>query len=82
MSEDFVIESNIAPPPRKGRAGKWIDVIKKMNIGDSVVVPSYSDANALFVALKRNHFDCRMSKEATGIRVWKLEMNGKSKERN
>jgi len=64
------IEKNIPFP--KGR-GKWVEVVHKMEVGDSVLVKTTSEALSLGLAMKRAvNGKVITAKQACGnIRVWR-----------
>lgn len=73
MSKEFIIDSNVPPPPPDTKRGKWVRLAHKMDIGDSVLLDNLTESNSLYRALERLGFGARTARDNGGIRLWKLE---------
>ena len=79
--EEFKIEKGIPipPPTRKwhGRA-KWMELLTRMEIGDSVVIP-YVKLSSMYGACKMLRYKIRVQAqerrddEDRMVRIWRLE---------
>jgi hypothetical protein len=67
------IKRNIPIPQH--RAGKNIELIMRMQVGDCIVVPSRAVANGLFVAARRHGKIKLLSRENENgyINVWRVK---------
>ena len=68
------IDSDV-PIPKEARSGKWLNLSRRMNTGDSVLLPK-KQARCLKNSLSNSGFKVvtRTEDEDLGlIRVWKLE---------
>ena len=71
----YAIDRNVPIPPRiSKKRGIWTPVVQAMNIGDSIMFPTRSEAAKLMAALRHKGWKtcCRKQKAGT-FRVWKLE---------
>jgi hypothetical protein len=72
------IESGI-PIPKSVHHGKWIDTVRKMNIGDSVVVPK-GHHMVMYAAVRNAGFKPVTRHEGEGsVRIWKMPREQKGK---
>ena len=69
---DIQIEKNVPIPSRNvSRGTPWKDLVRRMNIGDSVVI-SKKGAQQLYQALKAlNYTSTRRQVSKTKTRLWK-----------
>ena len=76
---NYKIEKNVSILSAK-RGGKWIKLIEKMNIGDSVVLDSRLKSEALRQSLLSRGFNSVVrslnGKDKGKYRVWKLKKKG------
>jgi hypothetical protein len=68
---DLIIEKDIPLPKRTG--GRVTNMIKSMNEGDSVVVPTRQAYMAFAQALKRIGYGVVSRREGDGWRIWKIK---------
>ena len=68
---DSVIEKGVPIPPPRRRFG-WAALLRKLEIGDSVVLPTanWRANSAASRVLGKGHY--RSAKEATGTRIWRI----------
>lgn len=69
------IEKNIPLPERKGRCGKFSEIIEAMQEGDSVFVDTFKDAVALSNSIARKHplgKGAIRAQRDGGYRVWRV----------
>jgi hypothetical protein len=73
-TNEIKIEKGIPLPPRlvcRQRGGKWVDLLRRMEIGDSIVltIPEYS---SFHINSRRLGWKVRSQKQPDGIhnRVW------------
>jgi len=71
-SSMYTIERGVPTPCHPNR-GKWATIVSKMNDGDSVVVTTYSEVNAMRQAIIRDGKKSVARELSDGrFRVWKL----------
>ena len=69
------IDSDVPIPKENKRSGKWLNLSRRMNVGDSVLLPK-KQAYSLKASLSNSGFKVVTRTEDTDlclIRVWKLE---------
>ena len=69
------IDSDVPVPAVATRSGKWLTLSRRMNVGDSVLLPK-KQAYSLKTSLSNNGFKVVTRTEDMDlglIRVWKLE---------
>lgn len=68
------IDKNIPIPPAHKR-GIFFDLGRKMEVGDSVLVKDFSQAQALGNSVRREggKVSHRKDKDGNGYRVWRVE---------
>jgi len=71
---NYKIEKNI-PVSAHGHngSGRLANIIKEMEVGDSVVVEDRTKANSFTLTIKRLGYNAITRKVDNGIRVWKME---------
>ncbi len=71
---NYKIEKNI-PISEHGHngSGHLTKIIRKMEVGDSVVVKNRKRANSFTLTIKRLGYKAVTRKVDNGIRVWKME---------
>ncbi len=76
MNEEIKIEKNI-PMPVTHRYGKWVAIIREMEVGDSFFVKNCSErqANSAAVSIRRicGPGSAARRKTKDGIRFWRLK---------
>lgn len=65
------IEKNIAPPPIR----PWTALVRHMKIGDSILVKTRSQADAIRKSAWRLQIDITSKKVYNGIRIWRAGRN-------
>jgi hypothetical protein len=66
---DLVIEKGISIPPRKGR---WMNALRSMEIGDSILFPLDIQPSTFFIAARRSGIKITSRKMPDGLRVWRV----------
>ena len=69
------IDSDVPIPKENTRSGKWLNLSRRMSVGDSVLLPK-KQAYSLKTSLSNNGFKVVTRTEDMDlglIRVWKLE---------
>jgi len=65
----YQIEKDV--PKESAPRGRWSVMASKMEIGNSVQVKDYSEAQRLCQAIRAKGFKASQRKNSEGIRVWK-----------
>lgn len=73
----YKIEKNI-PISIHGKSGVWSRLATEMEIGDSILLETRSQAMGLRTSLKRFGYKATTRKVEGGLRVWKLNSQGKT----
>jgi NADPH-dependent ferric siderophore reductase len=73
---NYKIEKNV-PISIHGKSGVWSRLATKMQVGDSILLETRSQAMGLRTALKRFGYKATTRTVEGGIRVWKLNSQGK-----
>lgn len=73
----YKIEKNI-PVSTHGKSGRWSILTSEMEIGDSILVETRKKATSICIALKRSGYKPVTRKVDGGVRVWKLNSQGKT----
>ena len=74
---NYKIEKNI-PISIHGKSGVWSRLAAEMEIGDSVLLETRSQAMGLRTSLKRFGYKAMTRTVEGGLRVWKLNSQGKT----
>jgi hypothetical protein len=74
----ITIEKNIPVPSStgRGRPGKWVSIAAQMEVGDSVLDPTYVKKKAshgLTMALRKLGHKTATRPEGDGLRIWRVE---------
>lgn len=79
MSKEYAIEKDVHIPVAKlwGKSKhehKWVEIARKMELGDSVLFEDWRDASYLYIALKRiGRKGLQRQVDLKGsIRVWRI----------
>jgi hypothetical protein len=67
---DLVIEKGISIPPRKGR---WINALRSMEIGDSILINAKVAASTFYVTASRIGIKLTIKQMPDGFRVWRVK---------
>ena len=73
----YKIEKNI-PISIHGKSGVWSRLATEMEIGDSILLEKRSQAMGLRTALNRFGYKATTRTVKGGLRVWKLNSQGKT----
>ena len=65
------IQKGIKPPVNKN--GFYVRIAENMEVDDSVLMESTSEASKVCDALRRKGFEATQKKEAKGCRVWRTK---------
>lgn len=68
----FKIDKNV-PLKRRHAYGTWVEIAKKLCIGDSVVVDTLQHAETLIKTLQRRGRNGSRNKEGEKYRVWRTK---------
>lgn len=69
---NYKIEKNI-PVSVHGKSGAWSRLVTKMEIGDSILVKTRSQAMGIRNALNKSGYKAITRTVDKGLRVWKVE---------
>ncbi len=69
----MIIDKNVPIPKacRKG-SGKWVHIVGKMNLGDSIFFRNKKKKQGLYCAIRQKGFKSVCRAEKKGCRVWKM----------
>ena len=73
---EIIIEKGIPLPPIRpvgNRYGRWVDIVRQMEIGDSVVLPR-KVLGSIYAACRRHGWKVRIQTQPDGatLRLWRV----------
>ncbi len=79
-TNEIKIEKGVPLPPKKptgNRRGRWVDVVRNMEIGDSVLLPGHA-MTSIYAACKRNGWKVlvQVQPDNPNLRLWRVAMEG------
>ncbi len=77
---EIKIEKGIPLPPTKpagNRRGRWVDIVRNMEIGDSVLLPGHA-MTSIYAACRRNGWKVRVQLQSDdrSLRLWRVPKEG------
>ncbi len=67
------IQKNIPLPGPATNQAKWKEILEKMVPGDSIVVKTYGEINAMRLRARLTDIMITSRKEGNGFRVWRVK---------